>query len=132
MMNPRVCTIKHNPPHSYGDCIRACIGTMLDRDDVPHVFDARPPEQAWVALRAWLATIKKSLFIFPAEDDPREWMKENNPDVPYFLMCSSGGEDHMVIYINDKLYHNPSWYHYAIDGPLKNGFWVIGIIGILP
>ncbi len=30
--------VPHNPPHSYGDCFRACIASILEMD-VPHFLD---------------------------------------------------------------------------------------------
>jgi hypothetical protein len=30
-------TVLHNPPHTYGDCFRACLASLLETD-VPHVL----------------------------------------------------------------------------------------------
>ncbi|MBY0548701.1 MAG: hypothetical protein K2W95_15635 [Candidatus Obscuribacterales bacterium] len=36
-MKPVFQTVKHNPPHAYGNCYRACIASILeiDIDDIP-------------------------------------------------------------------------------------------------
>lgn len=137
-MNPRICTVKHNPPESYGDCVRACIATLLDRDDVPHVFKGADIRQeknmmaAWAELRKWMAEHKKFLALFPAEDHV-DFMLSNNPDVPYILWChTSDGNDHTVLCKNGKVIHDPAWYRSEIIGPLSTtGFYIIGIVGNL-
>lgn len=129
-MQPRVCQVKHDPPRSYGDCIRACLATMLDRDDVPHVFDGRENEQSWYDLRAWLKSIKRTLFIADLAENPFEFMGQNNPDIPYMLFCSSGNCDHAVVCEGNKVIHNPAWYKQKIDGPHSLGVWIVCIIGV--
>ena len=128
-MQPRICTVKHNPPESYGDCIRACIATMIDRDDVPHVFDGRPPENAWAALRAYLKSIKLTLFVTDILE-PFEYMAINNPDIPYMLLCQSGGVNHAIVCRGGEVVHNPAWYKQAVSGPHSQGFYIVGIIGV--
>lgn len=121
-MNFRMCTAKE-------DCIRACVGTLIDRDDVPHVFDTRPAEEAWAELRAWLESHKKALYIFAAEDHA-EFMRVNNPDLPYILLAKNGrGEDHAVICRNGQVIHDPAWYKSAIVGHHSSGFYYIVIVG---
>ena len=126
-MNPRICTVKHNPPDSYGDCIRACIGTILDRDDVPHMFNPPTPD-SWARLREWLKTIGKNIALFGV-DDHVETMRENNPDVPYMLLCGIADGDHAVVCRGGEVIHDPAWWRTAITGPHSMGFYVIGIVG---
>src|SRR5688572_30366291 len=102
LMQPRVCQVKHNPPESYGDCIRACIATILDRDDVPHTFTHENFEQCWNDLRIWLKPLGYAPFLsyFDNEfslDEVLEFMRINNPDSVYMLMASAGGSDHCVV-----------------------------------
>lgn len=103
---------------------------MLDRDDVPHVFDGRAPETAWAALREWLKTINRVLFVINS-DEPRAFMALNNPGIPYMLLCSCGAEDHAVVCLNEKVFHDPAWYRAAITGPTSEGHFIIGIIGVV-
>jgi hypothetical protein len=130
-MNPRICTVKDDPPHSYGDCIRACIATILDRDDVPHTFGVGcSPLDSWSILRSWLATIGKTVSLFPT-DDHVQLMKENNPGVPYILLHSTIRGDHAVICRDGEKIHDPAWYALDQMKPHSLGFYIIGIVGDL-
>lgn len=132
VMIPRVCQVKHAPPASYGDCIRACIATIIDRDDVPHVFDGRSGEEAWSALRQYLKELKRCLFVINVEENPFQFMGTNNPDIPYMLLCSAGGADHAVVCVGSDVFHDPAWYKSLITGPTSQGFYIIAIVGVLP
>ncbi len=127
-MNFRNCVVKHNPPHTYGDCIRACVATLIDRDDVPHTFDSRPVEEAWGDLRAYLQSINLNLFIGAFSDDPREFMSENNDSVYYILLCSNSDTNHAVVCRGKEVVHNPSWYKTAISGPTEIGVYFVVVI----
>lgn len=127
-MKPRNCTVPHNPPFSYGDCLRACVATLIDSDDVPHVFDSRPILESWSALREWLRLQGKTLSIFPL-DEHAEFMSENNQDIPYILICATMNGNHAVVCRNGKIVHDPS-----SPQPIKkhsSGFYIVGIIGEL-
>lgn len=134
-MNGRKCLVKHNPPESYGDCIAACVASLIDRDDVPHYFigdDIETPDAllaAYAKLRDYLRGHGKFLAVFPCEDHI-DFMLSNNPNVPYMLWCStSNGGTHCVICMNGKRIHDPAWYAHEITGPLPQGYYLIGIIG---
>lgn len=138
-MNPRICKVRHNPPESYGDCVAACIATMIDRDDVPHVFDnrvftdgeidAEKMLRAWNELRAWLASHGKFICMI-ATDDHAAIMVDNNPGIPYLLWHKTeAGGDHVVICKDGVKIHDPAWYRSAIGGPRGDGAYLIGIIG---
>jgi len=129
-MIPRNCTVKDNPPESYGDCIRACIATILNRDDVPHVFDGRPYLDAWRSLRDWLSIIGKTIAVFPAADH-KEFMTENNPGVPYILLHGTLRGDHAVLCRNGEKIHDPAWYRCGEMNPHSLGFYIICIVGDL-
>lgn len=129
-MIPRNCHVKHNPPYQYADCVRACVATMIDRDDVPHVFDGRAFDKAWQDLRIWLRIMYgKTLSIFPTEDHA-EFMKENNPGTAYMLLCSaSSGGDHAIICRDGARIHDPAWYKSAEYKQHSLGCYFICIIG---
>lgn len=137
IVNPRFCTVKNEPPHSYGDCIRACIGTILDRDDVPHCFDSRILKDgkedgdlvvlAWGDLRAWLKTIKKSIAVFPVEDHV-EFMRSQNEGVPYVLLCGTHRGNHAVLCQNGNVIHDPAWIKSEI-GLMTQGYYIVCILG---
>jgi len=130
-MTPRVCKIKHNPPKSYGDCVAACVATLIDRDDVPHTFDGRDAESAWSDLRAYLNQHGMTLSVFASEEDPRDHMGVNNPDTPYMLMCSTSEGNHAVVCVGSEVFHDPSWYKMIIRGGTDMGVWVVGVITCL-
>lgn len=130
MKTGRFCMVDHQPPKTHGDCVAACIRSLLDRDDVPHVFDDRPVLDSWSVLRSWLAGIGKTIAIFPT-DDHESFMRENNPGIPYILFHSTGETDHVVICKDGKKYHDPAWWKVGIVGPTSQGYYVIGIIGDL-
>lgn len=134
-MEPRMCLTVHNPPRSYGDCIRACIATLTDDDQVPHVFDKREPEESWHQIRSYLKSKGKFLYLTGVEDLVVEFT-ENNPDMPYMLICEvKGGGDHVMVCKNGKVIHDPAYYKKEIVGPpsagKSTGKYVIGIIGNL-
>lgn len=130
-MNGRFCKVKHHPPESYSDCIRACVATLTDDDSVPHTFNVPPDSDAapcWVELRAYLASRGKNIVLFAHDYDPREFMKCNNPDVPYMLLHSNSFGPHAVICINDELVHDPAWATLSITGPMPMGIWITAVI----
>jgi len=130
-MKPRYCQVPHNPPHSYGDCIRACIATMIDRDDVPHTFDGADNEKSWYDLRSYLKSHGKNIALFIYEgDDPMDWMREVNHDITYMLMGSDKHKvNHAIVvsYLSGmRTTHNPSYT--TMTDPLIEGFYVICVI----
>lgn len=129
-MEPRMCMTIHNPPESYGDCIRACIATLTDDDKVPHVFsDKLSAEDSWHQLREYLKGKRKFLFLTTVKD-PFDEMAENNPNIPFMLICSTDKGNHAVICKNGEVVHNPAYYNSEIKGPPEGSEeWVIGIIG---
>lgn len=126
-MKPRYCQVPHNPPHSYGDCIRACIATMIDRDDVPHTFDDENTIEGWRSLRSYLKIHGKNVALFANDDDPHWHMRENNPGITYMLMGSNQCKvNHAVVCCDGKIVHNPSYT--AMTDPLIEGFYIICVI----
>lgn len=129
-MKPRYCEVPHDPPHSYGDCIRACVATIIDRDDVPHVFDDDNIEEGWRSMRSYLASHGKFMAIFAIDDEPHEFMRDNNANIPYILIGSSLGKvDHAVVCRDDRVIHDPGYT--AITQPHSQGFYVVIIIADL-
>lgn len=123
-MNFRMATRKD-------DCIRACVETLIDRDDVPHVFGDRPPEESWAELRAWLEVHRLSIFIMPCEDHA-EFMQAVNPGVPYMLLAQNNrGINHAFICRDGQLIHDPAWYKSPIVGPCSSGSYYVCIIVVL-
>lgn len=121
------CKTIHNPPKSYGDCIRACVATMTCDERVPHVFDDREPVDSWESLRDYLRDKGKSIALFSV-DDPFEEMAENNAGIFYMLMCRTHYGDHAVVCRNGVVVHDPAIAKHEIIGPHSSGYWIVGVI----
>jgi hypothetical protein len=135
-MIPALCRVKHDPEAgTYGDCMRACIATMLslDTEDVPHFYhDDCDGVTGQARIRDWLALRGYTMFITGIEGyatwaDIMEMMSGNNSGVAYLLIgtLESGGR-HAVVCQGGTLFHNPAW----IAEPFKPAAepWVICVI----
>lgn len=135
-MIPYHCIVKHDPPNSYGDCLRACIASILDVEDikhVPHFYSDGDDENGVVMLRNYLAyrLLRPFYVAMPSTVslvDIFTMMAGVNTDVDYLLFCQCGGGDHVVICRNGEMIHNPSWDNAPISGPCENGFWIIMVL----
>lgn len=136
-MIPHDCIVRHNPPDTYGDCLRAAIASILDIDkttDVPHFLRDGDDERGLVELRTWLLLehrLRPFAMVFDGSaslDDVFATMKNGNPDVDYLLFCQCGSGDHVVVCCNDRMTHNPGWDNAAISGPLSNGSWLVMVM----
>lgn len=130
-MTLHYCTVPHNPPFSYGDCLRACVATLLDRDDVPHFNKDNPtPEVAVSRLREWserdgLVPYISALDGSEALSSVLDHMRQMNPNVPYLLFGSTaGGVNHVVVCRGGAVVHNPST-GADLVGPAAEGVWQI-------
>lgn len=113
-MTPIMCQVKHNPPESYGDCLRACVATVLSRTNAgstPHFYrDGRTAVQATVELADFLrchhlVPVMKQLPNIVGVPDALEMIAEELPGVLYLLF----NDNHVVVCRDDKIIHNPSW-----------------------
>ncbi len=130
------CIVKHDPPNSYGDCLRAAIASILDCDrieDVPHFLRDGDDERGQIELRAFLLErgLRPFYMAFPntvALVDIFTMMAGVNTDVDYLLFCQCGGGDHVVICRNGEVTHNPAWDNGSISGACSNGFWCVVVM----
>lgn len=133
-MTPVMCRTKHQPPDSYGDCLRACVASIMDMDGdaVPHFFEINDGEYAMNALREWLQPLGYAPFAMHLNDDTFEDlmfnMEASNPNSVYILIGSIGDGDHAAVYKGGQKLHNPAWYPMPFVGPAANGFWSILLI----
>jgi hypothetical protein len=135
-MTPAICRVKHNPPETYGDCVRACVATILDLDTdaVPHFYHDNPTgEVGMQRMREWLAGrgLAPCAIGFPPDplSEILDHMGQYNPNVPYLLYGStSDGGDHVVVGQGGKIVHNPSWYGCHVVGPSSAGHWQIVVL----
>lgn len=137
-MTPVVCQVKHDPENgSYGDCLRACIASMLDlkAEDVPHFMRDNPPDETLTKrVREFLAPMGLGLFLTAYDSsydlqDVLRVMQNNNPGIHYFLIHDNGQGDHMVVCKDDKVVHNPAWCATGIYKPSSaQGVWITGAL----
>lgn len=138
-MIPVHCRVKHDPENGkYGDCVRACIASILelDAEKVPHFYDAgRTGEEAIPLIRDWLATMDLAAFFssYPGEiplDDLLAFQEAQNPQCIYMLFGSTVSGDHVAIYEGGKFIHDAAWYRLPLIGPPSNGMWSIMVIAV--
>lgn len=135
-MTPAVSRIKHDPPHSYGDCLRACIATVMDVqiETVPHfAADGVDGDVAMARVREYLSPMAPFIVAWPGDialADLLDMMKLLNPQSTYILFGGTNdGGDHCVVCQGGKIVHNPAWYGCSIVGPLSNGTWQVLVVG---
>lgn len=140
-MIPVICQTKHNPPESYGDCVRACVASILELnpDQVPNFFATDNELQAHAMLREWLNDNHRMIPAFfllkPTDNEDAiyyvlKYMNDNYHDIYYILFCNSGG-DHAVVGFNNEIVHNPAWVRSPIKGPHSSGYWIVYILAKL-
>ena len=139
-MTPTHCRVRHEPENgTYGDCLRACVASMMDLpwDQVPHVADnGRDGDSAMAQLRNWMKYKHGHVpFIvaWPGDialDDLLEMMRMLNPASTYILFGGTAdGGDHCVVCQGGRIVHNPAWTGSWIVGPLSNGTWQALVVG---
>lgn len=137
-MEQHKCQIPHKPDEGkHGDCLRACIASLLNVPDVyavPHFLEDGDVSKVDDRLREYLAkfSLNIALHAFGGLTECEmilELTEKVNPGIPYLLFCNNGEGDHVVIIKDGKVVHDPSWFR---TGPLKplaqNGYWVLGVL----
>ena len=133
-MIPVSCMTVHNPPESYGDCLRACVASILELPsaDVPHFYrDGCDNVQADAELRGFLNTQGLGLvtLMHPAPssiEDVQELVHNTAPGVPYILF----GHEHCVVCHGDKI-HNPNWAGGPLEPPKNGNPWIVAVFAKL-
>ena len=115
-MIPHFCTTAHNPPFSYGDCLRAAIASVLETDqvtDVPHFMAKGDDQDGHDMLRSYLQSQGLVPYIngYPAQqhsyDDVQAMQAAVNPGVTYLLFGKSADINHVVVCRDGKIIHDP-------------------------
>lgn len=128
-MIPHFCRVKHDPPHTFGDCLRACVASIFDVEDpetVPHFYHDDPPvEVANKRLDDWCA--ERGFFPFIVGYDGvnlsfqglRSIVGIQSPDLHYLVL----GSNHIVVCQGDKMVHDPAWIPVRMEP--NDGIWQI-------
>lgn len=125
-----ICLVKNDPPNSYGDCLRACIASLLELPTVkvPHfVRDGCAPEVTYERVREWLADrglvpMFNGYTASETPDDVLKFMAETNPGVYYILFSA----DHAVVCLNDEIVHDPAWVKARLVPP--SDMWITMVL----
>ena len=140
-MTPVSSRVGHDPEKGVnGDCLRACIASLLDRDAeaVPHFYETTDSgEVALGAMRKYLAGLGYGAAMIAYSgaaplDDLMSIMPDIFADAHYLLFGrTESGEPHVVVCQGDRVVHNPSWGGFSsrITQPTEDGQWVVmGIV----
>jgi hypothetical protein len=124
--------VKDDPENgSYGDCVRACIASMLELTsaEVPHFFETGDGEYCNTFMQQWLAErgLIAAFIGLPGKMSREEMfyhMISTYHDRYYMLWADFGSGDHAVVCRNDEIEHNPAWYRTPMEGPHSSGMWI--------
>lgn len=130
-MIPHKMQERHDPPNTYGDCVRCAVASILNvknKDDVPHFFfDGCSAEVGHERVTKWLRSRGLAFFSisFPESVGIKAVMETiglSNPGIHYLLMCTvEPGVPHVIVCRDDLVVNNPSpW-------PTK---WLGGVDGL--
>lgn len=132
-MTPTLSLVKHDPPNSYGDCVRACVASILNMpaELVPHFYhDGCDGVEGTRRMRAYLATLGYGLngVQYSGEalvTEVLEIMRENATDIYYILIAANASGDHAIVCKNDQIEFDPAWFVEPIIGPHSDGLWSV-------
>lgn len=138
-MTPAHCRVKHDPEAgTYGDCVRACIASLLDvpnPEHVPHFYhDNCDATEGIRRMREYLRSVGYAIFAVAydgsiSRDELMSIMEQNNPDAHYMLLGQTEpGNDHAVICKGGKQVHDPSWIPSSVKLPHSAGIWMIAAL----
>jgi hypothetical protein len=111
-VKPVFMTIKHDPPHSFGDCYRCCIASILEIDPVIIPHPGARGEAHWLEelpkLDRWFK--ERGLYHFCVKSalaDLKDWQDALNGG--YYIMGgqSARGFGHFVVAQNYGMVHDP-------------------------
>lgn len=134
-MIPAHCRVRHDPPETYGDCVRAAVASVmeLNTDDVPHFYCDNNGVAGLQRLREWLGLQGLAPYFIHLPDtlsldDILSGVNLDNPGIHYILFGNTGDGDHCVVCCDGEVVHNPSWYPLPLIKACSNGYWSILLI----
>lgn len=138
-MTPVKQEFRHNPPHTFGDCHRAAVASLLGLPlrDVPHFNDAADVTEDEFNRRvsrflAPLGLFSLTLRLGKTLDESFETMGLLYPGRYYILGGTSKNEvAHSVIAADEEIAFDPSLDDSGIVGPMDDGFYYATIIAAI-
>lgn len=140
-MTPVFCGVTHDPENgSDGDCLRACIATVLDLPaaDVPHVMRAEgDAAEMWQALRDHLKLSGLAPIVanYPGElslSDLLHVFDQQNPGAVVIVIGTGHyGSAHAVVAQSGEIVHDPSISSEGLVSPVSTAsgsFWQLVVI----
>lgn len=126
---------EHNPPHSYGDCHRSCVATILglDPSEVPHFYDGCEPnteEGATLGAARIEAFLRernlREAHVLYSGDTPLSTVLEVTADMCKDVAFILGGQTHRngghsVVVMNGEIINDPT--EGGIIRPMPDGYW---------
>lgn len=124
-----------------GDCLRACIASLLELPlaAVPHFMETAERARVWPdALAEWLSGRGLELEIIAPSPDLHEtmhYMRRHHPGEHYILLGRTGPDfGHVVVCLDDSIVHDPAPHVprgvVSLKGPLPSGRY--GVLMIRP
>lgn len=112
-MKPVFQTTKHNPPHSYGNCYRACVASILecDVDDIPAFETMRGFNDAGKSGNEWWMTYTgylAGLGLFAS----RHSIEDGKVPKGYSIITGKSPRHpevgHCVVALDGEIVHDPA------------------------
>ena len=138
-MIPVNCITKHDPAAgTYGDCLRACVATVLGlpAEQVLHfIHDDCGAEECNRRLVDYLAFYGLAPFWVHFDGDTPlvdllSLQGLQNPQSVYLLFGRTESEtDHVVVCRGGEIAHDPAWYRSRMIGPGSHGHWSVVVLG---
>lgn len=130
-MKEVICKVRDNPPTTYGDCISACVASIMEIDDAPHFYFDGDGERGFNRMRLWLLdkgripayfTLSGDFTLTSVLENAKAYKTE------CMLFCQTKSGDHCIVIGNGKVLHDPAWYKTEIIGPHSSGYWLIIVL----
>ena len=136
-----LCRVKHDPENgTYGDCLRACVASMLGKqaEDVPHfAHDGSDAEIVNERLREYLATLGLAPWwthydLELSRDDLLSSLSESGQGVNFLLFGRTASDgDHVIVCRDGKPVHDPAWYREPLVRGGRHGAWSVVVFAAL-
>lgn len=133
-MRKTYSTVNHEPPHTYGDCFRACVASLLETD-VPHVLhDNCSADRQRQRIDVWLKPRGLAFLEFPiGAADLKAALKYGDTltqwsGIHYMLSgLTHRDTGHYIVCRGGQVAHNPTP-GIKIVKPFNEGVFWMGII----